>query len=133
MEHILLCRELIVVIPQYSYLYFWDKRSKYLVLSYSPFGIDPAPYSNLPRAGAVPNGIDSQYFGAELAELLHKFVLRGLSWVFAALQLHSTSKDPLPLIILEYLHQNAIELPLPPHLPPVPPSSSCSLSSPICH
>jgi len=60
----------------------------------------------------VPNGPDPPFLGVELAELLLKNELRGWSWVFAAPQLHSTLKDPLPFKILMYLHRNAIELPL---------------------
>ncbi len=51
-------------------------------------------------------------FLAELAELLHKFVLQGWSWVFSTPQLYSTLKDPLPFNLLMCLHKNATELPL---------------------
>jgi hypothetical protein len=67
----------------------------------------------------VPNGIDSLFFGAELAELFHKFVLRRWSWVFAAPQLQTTLKDPLPFNFLTYLHKNTTEVPLHTFSPPV--------------
>jgi hypothetical protein len=43
------------------------------------FGTALAPNSNIPRAGVVPNGINSLFSGAELAELLCKIVPRGWS------------------------------------------------------
>lgn len=78
----------------------------------------------------MSNSPDPLFLGAELAELLHKFVLRGWSWVFAAPQLHSKPKDPLPFKFFTYLHKIATQLPLthlsPLSLPPIRPSPSLS-------
>uniref|UniRef100_A0A0E0KN64 Uncharacterized protein n=1 Tax=Oryza punctata TaxID=4537 RepID=A0A0E0KN64_ORYPU len=101
-------------------------------LTMLPFKTALTPNFNLFRVGAVSNGTDYLFFGAELTELHNKFILRGWSWAFAAPQLYSIPKDPLPSNFLMYLHKNTIELPLhissplllsPPYLPPYSPDA----------